>query len=88
MKNVTHFFGSCSWPQFYGKKKLQSTLLNIFELLDLVLQSAILGLSELNHQHYLILNQLLLIFKFDVYKARDSKKNEFQSVEKKHSESL
>ena len=67
---------------FMEKKKLQSTLLNIFELLDLVLQSAILGLSELNHQHYLILNQLLLIFKFDVYKARDSKKMNFKALKR------
>ena len=56
------------------EKKLQSALLSILELPDLALQSAILGLSELNHQYYLILNQLLLIFKFDVYKARDGKK--------------
>ena len=64
------------------KKKLQSALLNILELLDLVLQSAILGLSELNHQHYLILNQLLLIFKFDVYKVRDSKKMNFKALKR------
>ena len=56
------------------EKKLQSALLSILELPDLAPQSAILGLSELNHQYYLILNRLLLIFKFDVYKARDGKK--------------
>ena len=56
------------------EKKIQSALLSILELPDLALQSAILGLSELNHQYYLILNRLLLIFKFDVYKARDGKK--------------
>ena len=66
----------------WRKKKLQSVPLNILELLDLVLQSAILGLSELNHQHYLILNQLLLIFTFDVYKGRDSKKMNFKALKR------
>ena len=64
------------------EKKLQSALLSILELPDLALQSAILGLSELNHQYYLILNRLLLIFKFDVYKARDRKKMNFKALKR------
>ena len=73
MKNVTHFLVHVLHHSSM-EKKLQSALLSILELPDLALQSAILGLSELNHQYYLILNRLLLIFKFDVYKARDGKK--------------
>ena len=49
-------------------------LLKIFELPDLILQSAVLGYLDLNH--YLILNHLLPMFKFYIYiyKARDNKK--------------
>ena len=58
---------------YFMERKIRA-LLKIFELPDLILQSAVLGYLDLNH--YLILNHLLPMFKFYIYiyKARDNKK--------------
>lgn len=68
---------------YFMERKIQRALLKIFELPDLILRSAVLGYLDLNHQHYLILNHLLPMFKFYIciYKARNNKKIDF---EKKH----
>ena len=74
-------FFSCSLTTILWKK-LQYALLNMSELPDLIPQSAILGSLGLNHQHYLIINHLLIIFKFYIYKARDNKKMNFKTLKR------
>ena len=67
-ETVTHLFQSCSFTSILWKKTQKRFPLNIFELPDLILQSAIIVFLDPNHQNYLIINHLLVIFKVYIYK--------------------
>ena len=81
-ETVKHLFHSC--PTAIGLwNNLRNTFREHLQLPDLTPQSAIFGFLDTNHQHNLIFNHLLLIFKFYLYKARDHKKTNIKILKDK-----
>ena len=81
-ETVIHLFHSC--PIAIGLwNNLRNTFRGHLQLPDLTPQSAIFGFLDTDHQHNLIFNHLLLIFKFYLYKTRDHKKTNIKILRDK-----
>ena len=78
----THLFFTCSFTTSLWKQ-LQNALLNILVLPNLTPQSAIFGFLNIEKEHYLVINHLLLIFKLYIYKDRNCKRLNLQSLKRK-----
>ena len=78
----TNLFFTCSFTNSL-RKQLQNALLNILVLSNLTPQSAIFGFSNIEKEHYLVINHLLLIFKLYIYKDRNCKRLNLQSLKRK-----
>ena len=78
----THLFFTCSFTTSLWKQ-LQNALLNILVLPNLTPQSAIFGFLNIEKEYYLVINHLLLIFKLYIYKDRNCKRLNLQSLKRK-----
>ena len=78
----THLFFTCFFTTSLWKQ-LQNALLNILVLPNLTPQSAIFGFLNIEKEHYLVINHLLLIFKLYIYKDRNCKRLNLQSLKRK-----
>ena len=81
-ETVIHIFHSCSVSSSLWKQ-MQNEFLIIIKLPDLIPQCANFGFLNIDSEHYLVINHLLLIFKFYVDQERSCKKLNFLTLKNK-----
>ena len=67
-----HIFYSCNHMQFLWER-LKYYIQNNLDLPSLTSQSAILGFTDSESENFIIMNHLLLIFKYYIFKSRSNK---------------
>ena len=78
-ETATHLFYYCHLTQSLWNQ-LRGVFVNKLDIPLTTPQSAIFGFLDIKNENYLIINHLLLIYKFYLYKARDSGKLSFNSL--------
>ena len=81
-ETAVHIFKSCPITRVLWVQ-LKSLFVNKITIPAITPQSAILGFLEKSHKDYIIINHLLLIFKFYVYVSRDQHKVNFNALKNK-----
>ena len=71
-ENPMHIFCSCKHTQFLWER-LKYYMQNNLDLPSLTSQSAILGFTNSESENFIIINHLLLIFKYYSFKSRSNK---------------
>ena len=74
-----HIFYKCTYVQNWWNQ-LRLYLLGKVALPALNPQSAIFGFTDVSHHNFLLVNHLLLIFKYDIYNSRVNNSLSFQSL--------
>ena len=67
-----HIFYSCNHTQILWER-LKYYIQNNLELPSVTSQSAILGFTDSHLENFIIINHLLLIFKYHIFKSRSNK---------------
>ena len=67
-----HIFYSCNHTQILSER-LKYFIQNKLDVVSLTSQSAILGLTDSQSENFIIINHLLLIFKYYIFKSRSNK---------------
>ena len=71
-----HILYSCSHMQILWER-LKHYIQNNLDLPSLTSQSAILGFTDSDSENFIIMNHLLLIFKYNIFKSRSNKQLSF-----------
>ena len=71
-----HIFYSCNHTQILWERLKYYIQINL-DLPSLTSQSAILGFTDSQPENFIIINQLLLIFKYYIFKSRSNKHHSF-----------
>ena len=71
-----HIFYSCNHTQILWER-LKYYIQNNLDLPSLTSQSAILGFTDSHSENFIIINHLLLIFKYYIFKSRSNKQLSF-----------
>ena len=67
-----HIFYSCNHTQILSER-LKYFIQNKLDVVSVRSQSAILGLTDSQSENFIIINHLLLIFKYYIFKSRSNK---------------
>ena len=78
-ETITHLYCHCK-VSLKLWKDLSNFLKNYFSLPDLNPQAAFFGFLDLNDETFLIVNHILLTFKFYLYNSRNKKTPHLQSL--------
>ena len=75
-ETIIQLFSECLCAQYIWDQT-QIFFLGYINIPDVTLQRAILGFTDTSTKHFLLINQLLLTYKYYLYKAKDSQNLSF-----------